>query len=125
MHLIIGGAYQGKLEFAKAKYGFKNDQIYTCTSEGAIDFSCPCVRHIEEFVYGCVLRGESPIVCFEENRALWQDSVLICREIGGGIVPISHEERVWREETGALCRYLAENAGAVSRVYLGIEQRLK
>ena len=52
MVLIIGGAYQGKLEFAKEQFEFTEDQIYTCDS-GEIDFTKPCINAIEEFVFRC------------------------------------------------------------------------
>ena len=34
MDLIIGGAYQGKLTYAREKYGLKDKDIYTCTEDG-------------------------------------------------------------------------------------------
>ena len=125
MHLVIGGAYQGKLGFVKNLYGFTDEQVFTCGQAEDIDFSRPCVRHIEEFVYGSLLRGEDAVKYFLENRALWEKSVLVCREVGGGVVPIDPMERAWREAVGSLCRYLAENADRVSRIFCGIEQRLK
>ena len=38
MILIIGGAWQGKLDFAKATFGITDTDVFTCTDEG-IDFS--------------------------------------------------------------------------------------
>ena len=38
MILIIGGAYQGKLDFAKEAFGITAADVFTCTS-GEIDFS--------------------------------------------------------------------------------------
>ena len=31
MILIFGGAYQGKLDFAKKKFGVTDRQVFTCT----------------------------------------------------------------------------------------------
>lgn len=125
MHLIIGGAYQGKLDFAKAMYGFSDADVFFCTKDAPVDFSRPCIANIEEFVYGCAERGEAPTGCFHAQRALYKDSVLLCRDIHSGIVPVSSVDRAWREQTGALLKYLAEHADRVSRIYLGLEQRLK
>ena len=48
MVLIIGGAYQGKLDFAKSTFDLSESDIFTCTG-GEIDFSKRCIDHIEEF----------------------------------------------------------------------------
>ena len=39
MDLIIGGAYQGKTEFAKEKYGLSDKDICVCQKDGYIDFN--------------------------------------------------------------------------------------
>ena len=42
MILIIGGAYQGKLDFAKEAFGITDSDVYICDT-GEIDFSsCMC-----------------------------------------------------------------------------------
>lgn len=124
MHLIIGGAYMGKLSFAKEYYGFLQEQICDC-AEAEPDFSAMCIRHLEEFTYRCVLRDEDPVEFFRENREKWEHCVLICRDISGGVVPMDARQRQWRVKTGQLCQYLTREAGTVSRVFCGLEQRLK
>ena len=120
MILIIGGAYQGKLDFAKDAFGLADEAVFICgTNE--IDFSKRCVYKIEEFTF----RHEDPVAYFEANRELWQDSVLICQDIFCGVVPMGAEMRVWRQKTGRLCRYLSGEAQQVSRIFCGLEQRLK
>ena len=42
MILIIGGAWQGKLDFARETFGLSQEEIYTC-SPGEIDFSKRCI----------------------------------------------------------------------------------
>lgn len=124
MHLIIGGAYQGKVSFAKEHYQLTEDQICFCTPD-YIDFSKPCLAYLEEFTYGCVLRKENPISIFEEHNTEWEHSILICNDIFCGIVPIGADLRRWRELTGELCQYLSKKADKVSRIFCGLEQRLK
>ena len=41
MILIIGGAYQGKLDFAKETFGVTDADVYIC-GEDEIDFSKRC-----------------------------------------------------------------------------------
>lgn len=125
MDFIIGGAYQGKLTFAKNKYGLKNEDIFTCAEGGQIDFSARCVRHLEDFTLWCVRSGEDPVAYFKARRAAWENSVLICRDIFCGVVPMEAENRAWREQTGRLCAYLSGEAQNVYRIFCGLEQQLK
>ena len=120
MVLIIGGAYQGKLEFAREKYGFSEEQVFTCV-DGTIDFSYPCINALEEFVYNC----EDPVAYFRENKEQWKDAVLICQDMSGGVVPLGADMRSWRQRNGRLCQYLSKEAEQVSRIFCGLEQRLK
>lgn len=118
MILIIGGAYQGKLDYAKTALGVAD--VYTCTG-GEIDFSQKCIYQIEEFARF----HPDPVAYFSENREKWQHSVLICRDIFCGVVPMEAEDRAWRQRTGRLCQYLSREAAQVSRIFCGLEQRLK
>ena len=124
MILIIGGAYQGKLDWAKAAFGIPEARVFTCTGP-EIDFSRGCVEHIEEFTLACVRQGVDPVAYFAGRRAQWQNCVLICGDISGGVVPLGAEMRAWRQENGRLCRYLSGEAERVSRIFCGLEQRLK
>ena len=120
MILIIGGAYQGKLDFAKNRFEISAEDIHTCTA-GDIDFSKRCIYKIEEFTYN----HPDPISYFKENHELWKDSILICEDIFCGVVPMGAENRAWRQRTARLCQYLAAEATQVSRIFCGLEQRLK
>ena len=125
MDFIIGGAYQGKLTFAKNKFGLTDGDVFTCTEDGRIDFTARCVRHIEDFTLWCVRHNEDPVAYCKVHRTEWENSVLICRDIFCGVVPIEAEMRAWREQTGRLCAYLSGEANSVSRIFCGLEQRLK
>ena len=120
MILIIGGAYQGKLDFAKETWGITDEDVFTCIG-GEIDFSRRCIYKIEEFA----LAHPDPVGYFEANRQRWQDSILICRDIFCSVVPMGAETRAWRQRTGRLAQYLSREASQVSRIFCGLEQRLK
>lgn len=124
MVLIIGGAWQGKLDWARETFALTDDDVFTCTGAG-IDFSRRCVVHLEEFTLACVDAGVDPVTYFEERADRLADSVLICSDVSCGVVPISVRLRLWRNETGRLCQYLAKRADRVSRIFCGLEQRLK
>ena len=124
MILIIGGAYQGKLDYAKAAFSLAPEDIFTCTGT-EIDFSKPCVYALEEFCYACIQREMDPIAYVQEHREDWQNSILICNDLSSGVVPIDPVQRQWRHVRGRLCQYLASEARQVSRIFCGLEQRLK
>ena len=125
MEFIIGGAYQGKLGCALKKYNLTENEIFTCTEEHGIEFGARCIDKIEEFTLWCVRNGKDATEIFKENRDKWADSVLICQDIFCGVVPLGADMRAWRDMTGRLCAYLSEEAASVTRMFCGLEQRLK
>lgn len=124
MVLIIGGAYQGKRDFAKSRFSLSETDIFDCTG-GEIDFSKRCIDHLEEFTYACARDGIDAVHYFQSHRELWRDSILICRDIAAGVVPMGADMRSWRQMNGRLCRYLSGEAERVSRLFCGLEERLK
>ena len=124
MILIIGGAYQGKLDFAKEAFCLTPEDIFTCTGT-EIDFSKRCVNGLEEFCYACIGQNIDPMVYIQSHGEDWRDSILICNDLSSGVVPIDPVQRQWRHTTGRLCQYLAGEASQVSRIFCGLEQRLK
>ena len=120
MILIIGGAYQGKLDFAKETFGITDADVHICGA-GEIDFSKRCIYGIEEFT----AHNTDPVGYFEEHRKEWQDSILILRDIFCGVVPMGAENRAWRQRTGRLAQYFSREAAQVSRIFCGLEQRMK
>lgn len=124
MKLIIGGAFQGKRDFAMETFAVAPGEIFTC--EGVeLDFSKKCLDKLEEFTYACVQQGIDPVAVFRDKKAQWQDSVLICQDMSCGVVPLGADMRQWRQVTGLLCQYLSREAESVHRIFCGLEQRLK
>ena len=124
MTLIIGGAYQGKLAFARETFGFGEEDVFTC-SGAEIDFAKPCVNALEEFTLACVRQGIDPVEYLQSHRAQWENTVFLCQDLFCGVVPIDTELRSWRHTTGLVCQYLSREADRVSRIFCGLEQRLK
>lgn len=122
MHLIFGGAYQGKTQYAAANYDLKADETFTC--EGVqLDVDARCIRHLERFAKACV---EAGLDAREEfSRQSPKAEILIADDISCGIVPIDRTERVWREQTGRLLSFLAEKADTVTRIFCGLPMELK
>lgn len=125
MDFIIGGAYQGKLACARRRFNLLDEDIYTCTEDAGIAFGTKCIDKLEEFTLWCVRTGADALEIIRENRALWENSVLICCDIFCGVVPLGADMRAWREMTGRLCAYLSSEAVSVTRMFCGLEQKLK
>ena len=119
MDVVIGGAYQGKLEYARRTYALTDEDLFFCTPEHPIDPGKRCICRLEEYVLGCVRRGEQPEV------PLRPDGVILCRDISCGVVPMEAELRVWREAVGTLLGQLSRQAESVTRLFYGIPQALK
>lgn len=116
--LLVGGAHQGKRQYAESAYGVAPGDFAETLSAGAVDGLHRLVRQLME-------EGEDPesaVLGALEHRGGW---VVLCDEIGGGVVPVDAFDRRWREETGRLCCKLAERADIVERVSCGIPLRLK
>nr|MCR5263880.1 cobalamin biosynthesis protein CobU [Clostridiales bacterium] len=116
MDLIIGGAYQGKLDYAKKAFGVSGDEIYTCSEDADINFSLRCVDRIEEYTLWCVRNGADAVERFMTDKEKWKDSILICQDIFCGVVPMGADMRAWRDMTGKLCAYLSSEAESVTRM---------
>ena len=125
MDLIIGGAYQGKLDYAIARFSLDGGDIFTCTEDGGMDFSKQCLNKLEEYTLWSVRNNIDAVGEFKNHAVELQNSVLICCDIFCGVVPIAAEMRAWREATGRLCNYLARESDTVTRIFCGLEQRLK
>lgn len=131
MHLIFGGAYQGKLDYAKEKYGLKDGDIFFCNAGGdgpvepSIDFSGKAVDGLEEFVLSCVRGGTEAKDYLEAHRSEWRDMIFICTDISSGVVPFEKELRAWREMVGRTLMYLGKEAEEVTRIFCGLSQKIK
>ncbi len=107
MILVIGGAYQGKTAHAKT--------LLTDSMELWDDLHLWVKEQLQDE---------------KEPRELVADmdldnKVIVCNELGSGIVPMDPLDRTWRETTGRVCCDLAKTAEAVYRVNCGIAQRIK
>ena len=54
MILIFGGAFQGKLDYAREHWNFNEDDIFYCDDSLAIDLSKKVIYGLEKFCFACV-----------------------------------------------------------------------
>ena len=112
MILIIGGAGQGKLDYVLQKTGYGPAQVARTPEEAR---TRPVFAGLEDWPE----LDEAALL--EANP----DVILICDEVGCGVVPVDKEERQYREAVGAAGQELAARAEKVYRVTAGIPVRIK
>ncbi|MDR5587983.1 MULTISPECIES: bifunctional adenosylcobinamide kinase/adenosylcobinamide-phosphate guanylyltransferase [Clostridium] len=124
MILIYGGAYNGKNEFVKKKYNLENKDLFYCNNSN-LDFSYKVIMGLHMFIKDCVLKKIDTLEIIKENLDILQDKIIVCDEIGSGIVPLNREDRLWREECGKVLQFLSQNSNKVCRIFFGLEEVLK
>ena len=126
MILITGGAYQGKLAFARQRFALTEADILRCDENTrALDFGFRCLAYIDRYALNCVRAGAEPVDAFRANLERLSDSVLIAADISCGVVPVDPVMRAWREACGRMNCYLAGQADEVWRLFCGLPQRVK
>lgn len=124
MILIFGGAYNGKLEYVKEKYNLLQEDIFFCRDEFLkYDEKVICGLHV--FTKNCILKDINSLDILQNNIEHLKEKIIICDEIGSGIVPMGKLDRQWREETGRALQFLSKHSYSVSRIFFGLEERLK
>lgn len=120
MRMIIGGAYQGKTNYAIKKYNIESDEIMSGeTMEHDKLSEIKCISGYHLFVKKLLEKGFDPIGITEKILNQNSNIIIIMNEIGNGIIPIEKSERIWREQVGKVGCYLAERAASVERIICG------
>ena len=140
MELYIGGFAQGKLEYVKCrcKENQKTENFFVkvidCVDSHykkmLLETECDVLilNHLHLWVRDLLDEGmeeekiQTTILSWIKSNP---DAIVICDELGNGIVPIKKQERIWREQTGRLMIELAKQAERVERILCGLGQRLK
>ncbi len=125
MRLVIGGKYQGKLDWLCREMQVGPEQAAFAQPGGRVPEGCCILAGLQDWVRLLLEEGKDPQQWMEELLSRQEDWAITCDEIGCGVVPLKPEERRWREETGRLCCWLARRARRVDRVFCGIPQTIK
>lgn len=120
MRMYIGGAYQGKLSYAKQQNpGLKWRDGASCTLEELLE--ADGVYRFQEFI-----RNHKEIEDLAERLIQGNPKlVIVTDEIGYGLVPVEEEARNFRERTGRICTKLAEHCESVERIVCGLPTRIR
>lgn len=138
MELYIGGTAQGKKAYVTQVRGIDETRIWdnfevwfreklqeNCVESVNEQMS---QKHSETVDMQPTQNHPEPLSPEEECLAYLKahpDTVLICDEVGNGIVPLDPFEREYRERLGRLLCEIAADAERVERIVCGIGQRIK
>ncbi len=126
MILVIGGAYQQKEEYVSEHLlpGMRSQGGPGDSKEGQEPL---LLRDYQVRIREQMKAGLDPL--WEAKKLLAEKKgrqlVVICDEVGCGLVPMDSFERAWREKVGRVCCYFAGEAQQVIRVVCGIGTRIK
>lgn len=123
MILIIGGAYQGKTDYARS-LGI-SDICDGASEDMDRVWEHSAVNYFQLLIKRQLEAGLDPLAEAKKLLDKNPDIVIISTEIGGGIVPIEKSERLWREAVGKVCCFLAQECSRVVRVICGIPTIIK
>ncbi len=113
MILVIGGVASGKHAYVKSLGYAQEDMSVNCTDP------CPVLTDLQDLV------AADPEHCLELLDVLTEKEVVICDEVGSGVVPLDPREHDIRVRTGQLCLLLAQRAKKVVRMVCGIPTVVK
>lgn len=124
MQIYVGGMYQGKLAYVlQHTESLSVTDGAVCTVEEAL--SAQILHHFHLFVRR-LMEKHLPVSTFVDRLCSENpDCIVICDEVGCGVVPTHAFERRYRETVGRCCCRIAAKSDTVVRVTCGVGQRIK
>lgn len=113
MILVIGGVGSGKRDYVR-ELGYEDALM----ADAVMD-ERPVLYNLQDLVFS------QPEKAMDLMDALLEKDVVICHEVGSGVIPALAHDRAGREATGRLCSRLAAQADKVVRMICGIPLVLK
>lgn len=124
MELIIGGAFQGKSEYAKKHFpkinwvnGNDIDEEQLLNAQGILRF--------HEYIKNEMKQKHDVSALAKKIIERNPQVVLVSDEVGYGVVPVDAFERAYREAVGRTCTELAAYSSRVTRVICGTGMVIK
>lgn len=128
MRLIIGGTNQGKLNWLLEHLTDRISSSDIAEGSSLILDEIPSqliLNHLHLWIRHLLKEGKDPSQMVRAYVDQHPDCIILCDEIGCGLVPIDSFEREWREAVGRICCYLAEQSTQVDRIFCGICTTIK
>jgi adenosyl cobinamide kinase/adenosyl cobinamide phosphate guanylyltransferase len=144
MHVITGGAYNGKADWVKQTYEL-NKTSHTWISSYQRD-PCPVdlTKHDKPFIIlegaeqwiSQLIKEKNGAFSRDDGRTLikkwrsWEENsahqlIVIATDISKGIVPIKQADRMWRDVTGWFYQDLVKECERFDVIWYGINKQLK
>lgn len=109
MKLYVGGVCQGQEELARSE-----------------NPGCEVFADFHETIRTAVLRdGQEPRIFARSFCEEHPGAVVVANEVGAGVVPMTKEDRFYREAVGRTLCAIAQQAESVTRCVCGIGVRIK
>lgn len=150
MEVYFGGAFQGKLEYVLEKKGYlKVADGAGCSLKDIKE--AQVLNHLHLYIKRLIYKEGAAYNTTVDDTITTDDTItadttaktmsaaeiindiyeanpdiiLICDEVGGGIVPLKKEDRIYRETVGRALCCAVKKSDRVERVMCGIGQCLK
>lgn len=124
MHVIFGGAFNGKRAYVEQRVQGRNVQWLDVEVDAHV--LLPNVEVIVVFGVEHLLEPKGKELL--EKMEKWDEQaevLVIATEIGRGIVPMEASMRKQRDDVGRFYQQLFTKAESVTRIWYGISQTLK
>ena len=125
MRLVIGGASQGKLDYVLGKYGLEEKDVMDGNTNDMVELNHKVFYAFETWFKRQLKIGRVPEDAADALLSSLPELIVICDEVGSGIVPVDPFEREFRERLGRYLIKLASKSQSVERVFCGIGQKIK
>lgn len=124
MHVIFGGAFNGKRAYVEQRIQGRNVQWLDVEVDAHV--LLPNIEVIIVFGVENLLESKSKELL--EKMEKWDEQaevLVIATEIGRGIVPMDASMRKLRDDVGRFYQQLFTKADSVTRIWYGISQTIK
>lgn len=122
MIFVSGGSFSGKEDFVFEKFDLKNKAV--CSGKDVLledIFSFDVIFEFQELIRRFYDVPDLEKILTEKTNF----EIIVCDEVGLGIVPVLKKERDFRELVGRIGCYIAQNADTVVYVTMGIPKVIK
>ena len=133
MHIIFGGAFNGKQQFVKnfCKEQGKQPQFFhgVIPTNSFTKQDVVVIQQLEQLLQPLSSLGEIQAAATIAEQLFQLDKktqlLCICTDMSRGVVPIDKNQRFLRDATGRLYQQLFQQSESITRIWYGLAENLK